>query len=479
MRHSGSSAHAQNPLKMKVTLGQPPALEIELTYQDPSDLFALLAGGLVMPVWVNAKNVSLNPVSVDAKDVALSLGGAQGIIRLSALDADRAQQEIQKTAKLPSVLRAIAGQGAANPARLPGTPDNNGLLILDTNPYRARFPDGTLAPGKSKRGFIFFLRPAGFQFDGFMTISTGMYAAELLDTASVKSTIRSGSSAAATVVSVINSVMGRVLYGTPPFGRSYALLFAISDYKTLGKLDLVQRDLARMSEFLNKQGFDRVVVVANRDVTASTLRNIQAHFQNEIRPEDRLLVYYSGHGARPAGGDTGYLVLADSAGTTPNPRTEVSMRDFMSWIMNVKVKHLLVLLDACHSGSAIGGQARTIGESLDGTTRERLYELSSDGGRFVITAGDADQNAHEDRRWDGGLFTNAVLQALKPKGGSEPRQKLVTTFELFTRVKEFVAREVKTNKLTMQTPLIQDLGYTDGRGTPAVSKGEFVFVTGS
>ena len=460
---SGSSAHAQNPLKMKVTLGQPPALEIELTYQDPSDLFALLAGGLVMPVWVNAKNVSLNPVSVDAKDVALSLGGAQGIIRLSALDADRAQQEIQKTAKLPSVLRAIAGQGAD----------------WGPNPYRARFPDGTLAPGKSKRGFIFFLRPAGFQFDGFMTISTGMYAAELLDTASVKSTIRSGSSAAATVVSVINSVMGRVLYGTPPFGRSYALLFAISDYKTLGKLDLVQRDLARMSEFLNKQGFDRVVVVANRDVTASTLRNIQAHFQNEIRPEDRLLVYYSGHGARPAGGDTGYLVLADSAGTTPNPRTEVSMRDFMSWIMNVKVKHLLVLLDACHSGSAIGGQARTIGESLDGTTRERLYELSSDGGRFVITAGDADQNAHEDRRWDGGLFTNAVLQALKPKGGSEPRQKLVTTFELFTRVKEFVAREVKTNKLTMQTPLIQDLGYTDGRGTPAVSKGEFVFVTGS
>jgi hypothetical protein len=460
---SGSSAHAQSPLKMKVTLGQPPALEIELTYQDPSDLFALLAGGLVMPVWVNAKNVSVNPVSLDAKDVALSLGGAQGVIRLSALDADRAQREIEKTAKLPSVLRAIAGQGAD----------------WGPNPYRARFPDGTLAPGKSKRGFIFFLRPAGLQFDGFMTISTGMYAAELLDTASVKSTIRSGSSAAATVVNVINSVMGRVLYGTPPFGRSYALLFAISDYKTLDKLDLVRRDLARMSEFLNKQGFDKVVVVANRDVTASTLRNIQAHFQNEIRPEDRLLVYYSGHGARPAGGDTGYLVLADSAGTTPNPRTEVSMRDFMSWIMNVKVKHLLVLLDACHSGSAIGGQARTIGESLDGTTRERLYELSSDGGRFVITAGDAEQNAHEDRRWDGGLFTNAVLQALKPKSGSEPRQKLVTTFELYIRVKEFVAREVDANKLTKQTPLIQDLGYTDGRGTPAVSKGEFVFVTGS
>lgn len=458
-----SNAQAQNPLKMKVMLGQPPVLDIELTYQDPSDLFALLAGGLVMPVWVNAKNVSPSPVSLDPKDVVLSLGGAQGVIRLTALDTERAEQEIQKTAKLPSVLRAITSQGAD----------------WGPNPYRARFPGGMLAPGESKRGFIFFLRPAGFQFDGFMTISTGTYAAELIDTASVKSTIRSGSSVSAKVVNVINAVVGNVLYGTPPFGRSYALLFAISDYKNLGKLNLVQRDLARMSEFLNTQGFDKVVVVANGDVTASTLRNIQAHFQNQIRPEDRLLVYYSGHGTRPANSETGYLVLANSAGTTPNPRTEVSMHDFMSWILSVKVKHLLVLLDACHSGSAIGGQARAIGESLDRATRERLYELSSGGGRFVITAGDADQNAHEDSRWDGGLFTNAVLQAMKPRAGGDPRQKLVTTFELFTRVKEFVSREVKANRLTAQTPLIQDLGYNDGRGIPAVSKGEFVFVTGS
>lgn len=458
----GSDAHAQNPLTTKVTLGQPPVLEIELRYQDPSDLFALLAGGLVMPVWVDAKNVSPVPVSLDSKDVVLSLGGAQGVIRLTALDMERAEREMQRTPGLPTVLNAITSQGAD----------------WGPNPYRARFPDGMLGSGKSKRGFIFFLRPAGFQFDGFMTIGTGTYPAELVDTASIKSTVRSGSSIAARVVTAINTVVGNVLYGTPPFGRSYAILFAISDYTNLGKLNLVQRDLARMAEFLNRQGFDKVVVVANRDVTASTLRNIQAHFQNQIRPDDRLLVYYSGHGTRPANSDTGYLVLADSAGTTPNPRTEVSMRDFMSWILSVRVKHLLVLLDACHSGAAIGGQAKAIGESLDGATRERLYELSSGGGRFVMTAGDADQNAHEDSRWDGGLFTNAVLQAMKPRGG-DPRQRLVTTFELFTRVKDFVSKEVKANRLTIQTPLMQDLGYDNGGGTPAVSKGEFVFVTGS
>src|SRR5262249_718050 len=38
----------------------------------------------------------------------------------------------------------IAGQGAANPNGLPGTPDNNGLLILDTREVQARVVNPTI-----------------------------------------------------------------------------------------------------------------------------------------------------------------------------------------------------------------------------------------------------------------------------------------------------------------------------------------------
>jgi hypothetical protein len=111
---------------------------------------------------------------------------------------------------------------------------------------------------------------------------------------------------------------------------------------------------------------------------------------------------------------------------------------------------------------------------LDGTTREAV-RLSSDGGRFVITAGDAEQNAH-------GSLGRRSLHECRPAGLETERgqgaPKLVTTFELFTRVKEFVARESRrTNSRCKRA----DTGpqIFDGRGTPAVSKGEFVFVTGS
>src|SRR5207244_2132798 len=39
---------------------------------------------------------------------------------------------------------AIAGTGAANPTRAPATPDNNGLLILDTTQVQSRTPNPTI-----------------------------------------------------------------------------------------------------------------------------------------------------------------------------------------------------------------------------------------------------------------------------------------------------------------------------------------------
>jgi uncharacterized caspase-like protein len=223
-----------------------------------------------------------------------------------------------------------------------------------------------------------------------------------------------------------------------------------------------------MEEYLNAQGFDRVVVLTNRAVTESALRHVQSHFDNAIRSEDRLLVYYAGHGRKSQGADAD-LVLSSGA--------RVPMVRFMDWITSVKVKHLLVLLDACYSGAVIPGRERDPLDSVDVPTGDKVYALARQGSRFVITAGDANELAHEDLgRWGGGLFTNAVLRVLRPPSKS---MSIVTTYGLYNRVKDYVIDEVQKYRLTAQMPRIRDLGYGgDGKSAPPPSVGEFVFVGG-
>jgi hypothetical protein len=107
-----------------------------------------------------------------------------------------------------------------------------------------------------------------------------------------------------------------------------------------------------------------------------------------------------------------------------------------------------------------------------------VWALANEGSRFVITAGDTNQVAHEDvQKWGGGLFTSAVLQALRPRAKGTG---IVTTYDLYSRIKNYVVEQVRKHGLTAQMPRIRDLGIGgDGRTAPELSRGEFVFVSSS
>jgi uncharacterized caspase-like protein len=212
-----------------------------------------------------------------------------------------------------------------------------------------------------------------------------------------------------------------------------------------------------------------VVGLPNEKVTERTLRNVQAHFQNRLGPDDRLLVYYVGHGEHPQAGGDAYLLLTEG--------TRVPMRSFVAWMRALRVKHLLVLLDTCYSGEALGSRTRGVLDGLDGLTRERLSAVANEGGRFVITAGGAKERVHEHRRWSGGLFTEALLRSLNSNAAR--KMGVVTTYQMFADLRKFVQDEVRKYRLTSQTPLIEDLGVAASGGKTAVSGGEFVFITAS
>jgi hypothetical protein len=454
-----SDAAAQQVWKHATELGTPAALRLELEYQEPADLFSRLEGTLVFPLLVTASNISTQPLALRVEDLQLDLGNNAGTVtRLRPIDAKTALDMIRRDVRMSDLLGVIAAQGGA----------------LARNPYSRHLTDLRLGPGQRKQGYVFFVTPPSFRFNGFMAISTPLHKPELVATSAVGVETRTrGTGIAAKITEAISRLPGDVMYGRP-FGRSYALLFGVSKYATADQLPGAALDLARMKAFLTNQGFDQVVDLPNQKVTQRTLSNVQAHFENRLGPEDRLLVYYSGHGEHPPEGGEAYLLLSQG--------TRIPMRSFVSWMRKVQVKHLLVLLDTCYSGDALNSLKRSpvpggLLASLDGPTRKRVYTVANEGSRFVITAGGSDERVHEHKRWNGGLFTEGLLRSLR--SNSARKLGVVTTYQMFADLKKFVQDEVAKYGLTSQTPLIDDLGVATPGGTTTVSRGEFVFIAAS
>jgi len=454
-----ASADAQALMKMDIKLGVPPEFDVDVEYHDPGQLDPRLQGARVLPISLAVTNVSNRTLRFDYKDVRLDLGAAgREQTPLAPIDADDARRLLIQNGAFNAFARLFASRD-----RIVG------------EPFQRRLPDGELAPRQSKSGYVFFLRRDGVPFTGFMAVGTVAHGSELLPTATVDvhpaPTTRSLGTAAAAVQAVIAKTAQRVgqtideLVYPMPFGQSYAILFGISNYDSKTPLPGVERDLANMKAFLEAQGFALVLIKANRDVTADTLRNVQRHFDGKLKKQDRLLVYYAGHGARVA--DRGYIVLATS-GDTLNPKTSIPMDEFVAWMRGLDVKHLLVILDACYSGAAVPGATRAadLFAKLDRTDYDRLYQLASQTGKYVLMAGTDTQRANEDQT--GGLFTHALLTALKERPRASDRQ-LITTNELYSRAKRIVVDEVRTRRLAEQVPVMKDIGL-------GASTGEFVFV---
>jgi len=222
------------------------------------------------------------------------------------------------------------------------------------------------------------------------------------------------------------------------------------------------------------------VRVQDEKLTLASVRSPQEYFAAKINPDDRLLVYFAGHGVpREEGGrHRGYLALINAPASGVSPGDAIAMDDFVAWTRRISAKHLLVLLDACFSGLAVRGfdiklEVRSGGSEPPPPSQPdpgKLYRLSMQPGRYLLMAGNETQQAIASSTWTGGLFTHGVLQGL---GGLADTQRdgFVTTRELYPWLRDYVEAQAASAGKTL-TPLIKDLGI-DG-----TSQGEFVFTRG-
>jgi hypothetical protein len=445
---------------MTIHLGSANELAIDATYHDPSDVDERLSGTRIIPMMLTVTNTSSRAVPLAYQDMRLDLGSGAGTAPLTPIEGDEARRILRRDGHYNAVLRLLGGQG------------ND----YEQNPFSRVLRSGSLGPGQKRSGYVFFMRPDAVPFTGFMALGTAVHKPEMLTTNTYE--VRSPETESASLWSIawLKNQWDRIVNGEPPFNRSYALLLGVSNYKYMKKLSLVNDDLKKMQEFLLSRGF-HVVRVQDEKLTLASVRSPQEYFATKINPEDRLLVYFAGHGVpREEGGrHRGYLALINAPASGVSPGDAIAMDDFVAWTRRITAKHLLVLLDACFSGLAVRGfDVEVRGgpgpQPQSQPDPKALYRLSTAPGRYLLMAGNEKQQSIASSKWTGGLFTHGVLQGL---GGLADTQRdgFVTTRELYPWLRQYVETQAEGAGTTL-TPLIKDLG-PDGS-----SEGEFVFTRG-
>jgi formylglycine-generating enzyme required for sulfatase activity len=202
----------------------------------------------------------------------------------------------------------------------------------------------------------------------------------------------------------------------------FALVIANTEYQDEGfsKLTAPGRDAEEFARVLKQPdlaAFDDVQVLLNRS-EADTRRTIARFFTNR-RPDDLLLLYFSGHGVRS---EQGALFLA--ANDTEMGILEATgvPAEFVTRSMNSsRSQRQVLILDCCNSGAFDRGT-----KSASNMGMAQAFEGGF--GRIVLTATDAVQFAWEGDKVIGdtqnSVFTHFLIQGLKGEAGRNSDGKI-------------------------------------------------------
>ncbi len=239
------------------------------------------------------------------------------------------------------------------------------------------------------------------------------------------------------------------------YDQSWAVIVGINAYQHVTPLEYAINDAEAVAVVLQEVGFDSDHIIKLCDAQA-TRQNIQdllsVEMANKTGPNDRLLVFFAGHGkdytAASSGKKMGYLIPVDAAHHNIASRG-ISMSEVETWSELIRAKHILYLMDCCYSGLAATRAAGT-----DVGHHDYIAQVTRRKVRQIITAGRTDQPVIEE---DGqGVFTNVLLRGLR--GDADINGKgFVTGFDLG----HFVESRVHEESRRRQQPMFR---YLHGDG---------------
>ena len=239
------------------------------------------------------------------------------------------------------------------------------------------------------------------------------------------------------------------------YTNSRALVIGINEYEHASPLGYAVSDAKSIAEILETRfSFpkENIALLIDKEATGEAIRATYMQYAEDksVDPDDRILVFFAGHGHTLPGkrGEVGFLVPSD--GDPDDLSTLVRWDEFTRNADLIPAKHIFFMMDACYGGLALlrapsFGSMRFLGDMLQRYTRQ------------VLTAGKADEAVADagGTRPEHSIFTSHLLDALD--GAAATEEGIITANGVMAYVYDRVGRD----QYSHQTP---HYGFIDGDG---------------
>ncbi len=226
------------------------------------------------------------------------------------------------------------------------------------------------------------------------------------------------------------------------FGRYYAIVIGNQDYQTIEDLQTPRYDAERATRILaDKYGF---IVQMLEDANDVTMLKAINDLDAVLKPEDNVLIYYAGHGARlpSARGENGYW-LPVNAEAPPKDTYWVPNEQITGHLGRLVAKRVLVVADSCYAGLLSNDPSYLFLSDKVAYSQDYIKYKLPKRARLLLSSG-GDRPVLDEGSGGNSVFARAFLDALESNTG------ILSTPELYTRINKRVEAAAARNKFVQK-----------------------------
>lgn len=243
-------------------------------------------------------------------------------------------------------------------------------------------------------------------------------------------------------------------------GRYIIAVIGIDDYAHWPKLRNAVSDAEGTQKlFVDKLGFvapfpPLINDNASQDAIGAL---VQDEMPKVLKEDDSLVLFFAGHGHTHTNNmagrniETGYIIPVKAR--TDRLSDYIKMDSLLYDIGQLPARHVLLILDACHSGFALGTAMKTYRDSV-----KYKEELISRVSRKVITSARREQRALDSGPVTGhSLFTGTLVHGFDTRKADLDGNGLVSSYELGL----YLQQQVGQSSESKQTPDFGSFHFDD------------------
>ena len=223
--------------------------------------------------------------------------------------------------------------------------------------------------------------------------------------------------------------------------RNYALFFVNENYTNYADLSTPIADGTVLSELLFSKFGYQSIVIKNSD--RKEMLEAVYKLKKQLTADDNLILYYGGHGTYDRATGIGYWLPANA--TVDFPADWISTDEIVNALAHLQARHILLIADACFSGSFAQQAMRGFTTGLGAT------ENSSS--RMVMVSGAVEPVRDVGKNPEHSVFAGALIEVIQDLRGP------ATSEEIFLELKPKILSYAEQTPALI--PLIR-LGHAGG-----------------